>query len=61
VRIVNVSSISHYMAAPEGIKWSTLGTGEEARVERSRLGTTRLNGQSKLVQSISPASAASIF
>lgn len=48
VRVINVSSISHYMAAAEGIRWSTLGSGEEARVARSKLGSTRLNGQSKL-------------
>src|SRR5260221_13109716 len=51
VRVVNMSSIAHYMPASEGIRWSTLGPGDNAPAERRRLGGARLFGQSKLVQS----------
>jgi hypothetical protein len=49
VRVINASSIVHYMATREGIRWSTIGKGDEAAVERRKLGIARLNGQSRLV------------
>lgn len=54
VRVVNMSSIGHYMSAPEGIQWSTLGPGADAPVARKKLGLTRLSAQSKLVSCIIP-------
>ncbi|KAH9989192.1 NAD(P)-binding protein [Russula vinacea] len=48
IRVINVSSIAHYMAAPEGIRWSTLGPEDDAHVARRKLGITRVYGQSKL-------------
>ncbi|KAH9988776.1 hypothetical protein BJV74DRAFT_796236 [Russula compacta] len=53
VRVINVSSIGHYFGAPEGIRWETLGAGEESLEERKKLGTARLFGQSKTVRAIS--------
>jgi NAD(P)-dependent dehydrogenase (short-subunit alcohol dehydrogenase family) len=50
VRIVNMSSIAHYMSASEGIRWSTLGPGTDAVATRKKLGVARLYGQSKLVK-----------
>jgi hypothetical protein len=50
VRVVNMSSIAHYMSASEGIRWSTLGPGTEAAAARKKLGMARLYGQSKLVK-----------
>ena len=50
IRVINVSSIAHYMAAPEGIRWSTLGPEDDAHVARRKLGITRVYGQSKLVK-----------
>ncbi|KAH9959426.1 NAD-binding protein [Russula dissimulans] len=47
VRVVNVSSIGHYLGAPEGIRWSTLGPGNDSLAARKKLGTARLYGQSK--------------
>jgi len=51
VRVVNMSSIAHYMSASEGIRWSTLGPGTDAVAARKKLGVARLFGQSKLVKS----------
>jgi retinol dehydrogenase-12 len=50
VRVVNISSIAHYMSAPEGIRWSTLDRGADAIVARRKLGMRRVYGQSKLVK-----------
>ena len=50
VRVINISSIAHYMSASEGIRWSTLGHGADAIAARKKLGTTRVYGQSKLVK-----------
>ena len=50
VRVVNMSSIAHYMSASEGIRWSTLGPGTDAAAARKKLGKARLYGQSKLVK-----------
>ena len=50
VRIVNLSSIAHYMSPSEGIRWSTLGPGMDAIPARKKLGVARLFGQSKLVK-----------
>jgi hypothetical protein len=50
VRVINVSNISHYMGAEEGIRWSTLAPGSESREARKKLGPIRLYGQSKLVR-----------
>ena len=49
VRVINVSSIGHYLGAAEGIRWSTLTPGNEMTEERKKLGSIRLFGQSKLV------------
>jgi len=48
VRVVNVSSIGHYLRAPEGIRWTTLDRGNDSLAARKKLGTTKLYGQSKL-------------
>jgi hypothetical protein len=37
------------MATREGIRWSTIGKGDNAAVGRKKLGIARLNGQSRLV------------
>ena len=50
VRVVNMSSIAHYMSASEGIRWSALGPGTDAIAERKKLGVARLFGQSRLVK-----------
>ena len=49
VRVVNVSSIAHYMSASEGIRWSPVH-GRDAPAARRKFGVTRLYGQSKLVK-----------
>ena len=56
VRVTNVSSIAHYMAAKEGIRFSTLGPDPdgEAAAGRRKLGMARVYGQSKLVKSMIP-------
>jgi hypothetical protein len=54
VRVINASSIVHYMAAREGIRWSTIEKGDAAEAERRKLGVARLNGQSRLVGPRSP-------
>jgi len=48
VRVVNVSSIGHYLGPTEGIQWSTLAPGNDSIEARKRLGSARLFGQSKL-------------
>jgi retinol dehydrogenase 12 len=50
VRVVNMSSIAHYMSASEGIRYSTIGPGTDAVAARKKLGAARLFGQSKLVK-----------
>ena len=50
VRVINISSIAHYMSASEGIRWPTIGPGSEAPAARRKLGMTRVYGQSKLVK-----------
>lgn len=47
VRVVNVSSLGHYLGAPEGIRWTTIVPGTESQEARKKLGSTRLYGQSK--------------
>jgi len=47
VRVVNVSSLGHYLGAPEGIRWTTINPGTESLEERKKLGSARLYGQSK--------------
>ncbi|KAI0253325.1 NAD(P)-binding protein [Lactifluus subvellereus] len=47
VRVVNVSSIGHYVGAPEVIQWPTLASGNDSLEPRTKLGT-RLYGQSKM-------------
>jgi hypothetical protein len=54
VRVINVSSIGHYLGAEEGIRWSTLTPGDQMAEERKKLGSIRLFGQSKLVKHTSP-------
>lgn len=53
VRVVNVSSLSHYLGAPEGIRWTTIVPGTQSLEARKKLGSARLYGQSKTVRSIS--------
>jgi len=48
VRVVNVSSLSHYSRAPEGIRWSSVSPGNNSLEAREKLGTIKLYGQSKL-------------
>ncbi|KAI0278521.1 hypothetical protein BC826DRAFT_1084058 [Russula brevipes] len=48
VRVVNVSSIGHYIGGSEGIRWSTLATGDGSLEERKKLGPAKLYSQSKL-------------
>ena len=50
IRVINVSSIVHYMAAREGIRWAALGPEKDTPAARRKLGTTRVYGQSKLVK-----------
>jgi NAD(P)-dependent dehydrogenase (short-subunit alcohol dehydrogenase family) len=52
VRVVNVSSLAHYLGAPEGIRWTTLAIGNESLEARKGLGSVRLFGQSKTVSTI---------
>ncbi len=52
VRVVNVSSLAHYLGAPEGIRWTTLPIGHESLEARKGLGSARLFGQSKTVSTI---------
>jgi retinol dehydrogenase-12 len=54
VRVVNLSSMAHNRAAPEGIRWSSLLNGNGSLGARKELGTTRLYGQSKLVKAMPP-------
>ena len=54
IRIVNLSSMTHNRAAPEGIRWSSLLNGNDSLGARKELGTTRLYGQSKLVRAMPP-------
>jgi NAD(P)-dependent dehydrogenase (short-subunit alcohol dehydrogenase family) len=54
VRVINVSSLGHYLGAPEGIRWTTLKPGAESLEERKKLGSARLFGQSKTVGTTLP-------
>jgi NAD(P)-dependent dehydrogenase (short-subunit alcohol dehydrogenase family) len=49
VRVINISSIVHYMSAREGIRWATI-SGPDAAMARRKLGVPRIYGQSKLVK-----------
>jgi hypothetical protein len=49
VRVVNVSSIGHYTAPSEGIRWSTLSPGDDCLAVGKKVGETTLYNQSKLV------------
>jgi NAD(P)-dependent dehydrogenase (short-subunit alcohol dehydrogenase family) len=53
VRVINVSSLGHYLGAPEGIRWTTIVPGTESLEARKKLGSTRLYGQSKTVRNMS--------
>jgi retinol dehydrogenase 12 len=53
VRVVNVSSLGHYLGAPEGIRWTTLVPGQGSLEDRKKLGSARLYGQSKTVGIVS--------
>jgi retinol dehydrogenase 12 len=53
VRVINVSSVGHYLGAPEGIRWTAIERGAESLEARKKLGSTRLYGQSKTVGSMS--------
>jgi retinol dehydrogenase-12 len=48
VRVVNVSSLGHNYIPSEGIRWTTLTSGNDALAERKKLGETKVYGQSKL-------------
>jgi len=50
VRVVNVSSLGHYMTPPEGIQWSTLKPGDDYLALGKKVGPLKLYGQSKLVR-----------
>ena len=54
VRVVNVSSLSHYFGAPEGIRWTTINPGTKSIQKRRKLGSARLYGQSRRVGGMSP-------
>ena len=49
VRVVNVSSIGHHTAPPEGIRWSTLSPGDNYLSVGKKIGALTLYNQSKLV------------
>ena len=51
VRVVNLASVTHNYGVSEGIKWSTVGPGDEALATGRKLGATTLYNQSKLVRS----------
>jgi len=48
VRVVNLASVTHNYGVSEGIKWSTVGPGDEALATGRKLGATTLYNQSKL-------------
>ncbi|KAF8483435.1 NAD(P)-binding protein [Russula ochroleuca] len=48
VRVVNVSSIGHYVVPPDGIQWSTLSPGDDYLAVGKKIGALKLYGQSKL-------------
>ncbi|KAH9179021.1 NAD-P-binding protein [Lactarius sanguifluus] len=48
VRVVNVSSLGHQYVPPEGIRWATLGPGNDSLKARKKFNATKLYGQSKL-------------
>ncbi|KAH9005647.1 NAD-P-binding protein [Lactarius hatsudake] len=48
VRVVNVSSLGHQYVPPEGIRWVTLGPGNDSLEARKKFNVTKLYGQSKL-------------
>ncbi|KAI9462832.1 NAD-P-binding protein [Lactarius psammicola] len=48
VRVVNLSSLGHQYGPPEGIRWATLGPGDDSFKARKKLNATKLYGQSKL-------------
>ena len=50
VRVVNISSLGHYMTPPEGIQWSTLKPGDDYLALGKKIGALKLYGQSKLVK-----------
>jgi len=50
VRVVNVASIGHYVAPPEGIRWSILRPGDDFLALAKKIGGLKLYGQSKLVR-----------
>lgn len=50
VRVVNLASITHHYGVSEGIKWSTVGPGDDALATGRKLGATTLYNQSKLVR-----------
>jgi hypothetical protein len=49
VRVVNVASLGHQVAPPEGILWSMLRPGDDFLASAKKLGGLKLYGQSKLV------------
>jgi hypothetical protein len=55
VRVINVSSLGHNRAAPEGIRWTSVSPGNDSLEARKKLGTARLYGQSKLVKKMLPS------
>ncbi|KAH9994654.1 NAD-P-binding protein [Russula vinacea] len=48
VRVVNVSSIGHYVVPPDGIQWGTLSPGDDYLALGKKVGALKLYGQSKL-------------
>ena len=52
VRVVNLSSIGHYVVPPEGLRWSTITPGGDYLEEAKKIGALKLYGQSKLVKKL---------
>ena len=52
VRVVNLSSIGHYVVPSDGIQWSTLAPGGDYLEASKKIGALKLYGQSKLVMKL---------
>jgi len=50
VRVVNLSSVTHNYGVPEGIRWATVGPGNDCLAAGKKLGATKLYNQSKFVR-----------
>lgn len=61
VRVVNVSSIGHYVVPPDGIQWGTLSPGDDYLALGKKVGALKLYGQSKLVKKWQPSNISRVF